>query len=78
LPAAEELVVGVAAAVSASDLGETGGEVDAGQPFDLLEAELDLVAQPQRAPCPRMSGGRSLWMTAFGSLSGGLEVSHTF
>jgi hypothetical protein len=39
--------------VSAADLGETGGEVDAGQPFDLLEAELDLVAQPQRgAPCP--------------------------
>ena len=56
LPVAEELVVGVAAAVSAADLGETGGEVDAGQPFDLLEVELDLVAQPQRAPCPWVSG----------------------
>jgi hypothetical protein len=48
LPVAEELVVGVVAAVSAADLEEAGGEVDAGQPLDLLEAELDLVTQPQR------------------------------
>jgi hypothetical protein len=35
LPVAEELVVGVVAAVPAADLGEVGDEVDAGQPFDV-------------------------------------------
>jgi hypothetical protein len=45
---AEELVVGVVAAVPTRDLGELCDEVDTGEPLDLLEAVLDLVAQPQR------------------------------
>ena len=41
-------MVGVVASVTAADLGEVSDEFDARQPLDLLEAELDLVAQPQR------------------------------
>jgi hypothetical protein len=36
------------AAVAAADLCEGGDELDAGDPLDLLEAELDLVAEAQR------------------------------
>jgi hypothetical protein len=52
LAVAEELVVRVVAAVTAADLRAVGHEFDPGQPFDLLEAELDLVAQPQRRAAP--------------------------
>src|SRR5579875_2753818 len=47
LSVAEELVVGVVAAVTAADVGEVGDELDPCQPFDLFEAELDLVAQSE-------------------------------
>ena len=48
LAVAEEFVVLVVAAVAASDLGVVGDELDAFDPFDLFEAEFDLVAEPKR------------------------------
>ncbi len=49
LPVAEEFVVLVVAAVAASEFGVVGNELDPFDPFDLFEAELDLVAEPQRS-----------------------------
>jgi hypothetical protein len=49
LSVAEELVVLVVAAVAASEFGVVGDELDSFDPFDLFEAELDLVAEPQRS-----------------------------
>ena len=49
LSVAEELVVLVVAAVTASEFGVVGDELDSFDPFDLFEAELDLVAEPQRS-----------------------------
>ena len=46
LSVAEELVVLVVAALSCSDVGEVGDELDALDPYDLLEADLDLVTKP--------------------------------
>jgi hypothetical protein len=46
LPVAEELVIFVVAAVPAADLGEVRDELDTLDPLHLLEAELDLIAQP--------------------------------
>jgi hypothetical protein len=46
LSVAEELVVLVVAAVASAHLGVVGDELDALDPFDLFEAELDLVAEP--------------------------------
>jgi hypothetical protein len=62
LAVAEELVVGVVTAMAAGDFGEVGDEVDAGEPLDLLEAELDLVAEPSRCTVPvgeRLAGSAS-------------------
>jgi hypothetical protein len=56
LAVAEEFVVLVVAAVAAADVVEVGDELDTLDPFDEFEAELDLVAQPQGAPCPNDSG----------------------
>src|SRR5258708_5131763 len=47
LPVAEEFVVLVVSAEAAADVGEVGDELDLLDPFDLFEAEFDLVAQPQ-------------------------------
>jgi hypothetical protein len=46
LSVAEELVVLVVAAVAASEFGVVGDELDYFDPFNLFEAELDLVAEP--------------------------------
>ena len=46
LPVAEEFVVLVVAPVPAADLRVVGHELDALDPLDLFEAELDLVAKP--------------------------------
>jgi len=43
-------VVPVVAAVAPSDIGEVLDELNALDPLNLVEAELDLVAQPQRCP----------------------------
>src|SRR5450756_1523795 len=48
LPVAEELVVLVVAAIAATDVGEVGDELHAFDPLALLEAQLGLVAQPER------------------------------
>lgn len=46
LPVAEEFVVLVVSAKAAADVGEVGDELDLLDPFDLFEAEFELVAQP--------------------------------
>lgn len=46
LPVAEEFVVLVVPAKAAADVGEVGDELDLLVPFDLFEAEFELVAQP--------------------------------
>ena len=52
MPVAEELVIRVVTAVPTADRGEVGHELDPGQPLDLLDAELDFVAEPQRGAVP--------------------------
>ena len=56
LSVAEEFVVLVVAAVAAADLGVVGDELDALDPLDLFEAELDLVAEPQRGAVAERQG----------------------
>ena len=48
LPIPKEFVVFVVAALPAANLGVVGGELDAGDPLHLLDAELDLVAKTER------------------------------
>jgi hypothetical protein len=55
LAVAEELVVLVVVTLSAADLAVVRDELRPLDPLDLLEAGLDLVAQPQRAPSPKLS-----------------------
>jgi hypothetical protein len=49
LAVAEEFVVVVVSAFAASDVGKVFDELDAFDPFDEFEAELDFVAQTQRS-----------------------------
>jgi len=61
LSVAEELVVLVVATVAAADLRVVGDELDPLDPFDLLDAELDLVA---RSGCFRTARRMRCWASS--------------
>ncbi len=56
LSVAEEFVFLVVSAVAAADLGVVRDQLDSFDPPDLLEPELDLVAQPQQRAVPERQG----------------------